>query len=95
MQLSHIRIIFVIIKLAKEKKYLKIESTIAFQKSVDGAPDLMMILVMFNHILKQREIRIYQLFNRLNLWNIHKHGINSEDQIETGISILSDPTVPH
>jgi len=94
-QLSHIRIIFVIIKLAKEKKYLKIESTIAFQKSVDGAPDLMMILVMFNHILKQREIRIYQLFNRLSLWNIHKHGINSEDQIETGISILSDPTVPH
>ena len=55
----------------------------------------MMILVMFNHILKQREIRIHYLFNSSNLWNIHKHGINSEDQIETGISILSDPTVPH
>jgi hypothetical protein len=37
----------VIIKLAKDEKYLKIESTIDIQKSVDGAPDLMMILVMF------------------------------------------------
>jgi hypothetical protein len=45
-QLSHIQIIFVIIKLAKEKKYLQIESTIAIQKSVDGAPDLMIMLVI-------------------------------------------------